>query len=431
MNFAEAEAALSRFQSRGWRLGLDRMRHFLAELGLDGYAWGPERPRYLHVAGTNGKGSVTRMLQGLLEAAGERAGACYSPYVHSVRERVQIGLDLISEEEFARLTPLLLAAGERTEAAGLGGPTMFELKTALGFLAWRDAGCTAIALETGLGGRLDATNVVDPAVSVITSISLDHTQHLGSALAEIAREKAGIIKPGRPVIAGSLPAEAIAEVESAAKASGSPLWRLGREGIAEAGKDGWSLSWPGGSLEAARPALPGDWQGGNAALALAAMAAAGLALEPDAARRALAEAWLPGRLERRRFGSVPVVLEGAHNEESARLAADWLAGEPGWSGGWTLVFSGLQGHDTPAVCRALAARARSIHLCPLDDPRALSREELESASSGAERPWTWHDSAAEAIRAAAEDGPVLAAGSYVLVCEAGRATSVEPESQSP
>jgi dihydrofolate synthase/folylpolyglutamate synthase len=406
LTFAEAEAALAAFQTRGWRLGLDRMQAYLREIGLADYAWGRERPQYFHAAGSNGKGSVTCFLQALLHAHGFKVGACYSPFVHTVRERAQIGLDLISEEEFARLTVRLLEAGKRLEPTEFGGPTEFEMKTALGFLAWAEAGCDAVAVETGLGGRLDATNVLEPAVSLITSISLDHTQHLGETLAEIAGEKAGIIKPGRPVVMGALPPEAAAVIEARAHALDCPIWRLGHE------FERWD-----GPL-----AMPGPWQTGNAAVALAGLHAAGIEVDMQKAAQALAEARLPGRCERRVTPSGEALLDGAHNVESAQLLADWLAGQPGWSEGYVLAWSGLNGHDSEAVVRHLAQGAKEIRVFPLDDPRAVPIDALEAAARATGKPVKVYGSTAEAVREPADR--LLAAGSFVLVCEAGRALSL-------
>ena len=166
LSFQQAEKALARFKNRGWRLGVDRMEEFGRRLGLEAFLTGAERPLVIHVAGTNGKGSTVRLTQAILSANGLVTGASYSPFVETVRERSQIEGMMIPEEEFARITELLLAAGKGMEETEFGGPTEFEMKTAMGFLHWRDANVDAIVVETGLGGRLDATNVVMPDVSV-------------------------------------------------------------------------------------------------------------------------------------------------------------------------------------------------------------------------------------------------------------------------
>lgn len=336
LTFEEAEKALAAFGSRGWRLGLDRMNAFVDELGLRDYVTGPARPMYFHVAGTNGKGSTTCFLQNLLHEHRYRVGACYSPYVYDVRERVQIGRDLISKAEFAACTEILLRAGERLEATEFGGPTEFEMKIAMGFLAWQRAGVDAVALETGMGGRLDATNVVDPACSIITSIGLDHTEYLGSTLSEIAREKAGIIKPRRPVVLGRVDSEVLDELRAAAEAAGS------------------ACRFVEGEVAPGMPPLgmAGAFQRDNAWAALTALEMAGVQLEPDSVARALGQSRLPGRMEKWASGSRRGVIDGAHNAEAARVLASTLAEEyPGQK--FTLVWGMLEGHDPGLFLGAL------------------------------------------------------------------------------
>ncbi|MCH7945095.1 MAG: bifunctional folylpolyglutamate synthase/dihydrofolate synthase, partial [Armatimonadetes bacterium] len=186
LSFDDAVARLGDLRRRGWRLGLDRMQEYVRRLGLQDKLGQPGGPKFIHVAGTNGKGSVVAFLQSMLVEQGFKTGAAYSPYVYDIRERVQLGRKLISKSDFARLAVRLLDVGEDLERTELGGPTEFELKTALGFAYWAEQGAEWVALEVGLGGRLDATNVVDPAASIIVSIGLDHTHILGETLSEIA-----------------------------------------------------------------------------------------------------------------------------------------------------------------------------------------------------------------------------------------------------
>ena len=223
--FASALDALSAMEARGWRLELDRMDELARRLGVPSGG----QPRYLHVTGTNGKGSTTAFIQNILHGQGWVVGGYYSPYVNSVLERVQLGLDPISEADFTDLMELLLPVADGMVGTDFGGPTEFEAKTALGFMYWNHKRCDAVALEVGLGGRLDATNIVDPAVSVIVSIALDHTKILGDTLAAIATEKAGIIKPGRPVIVGDIPEEAAFPIVAKAAQTSSEVWRFGHD----------------------------------------------------------------------------------------------------------------------------------------------------------------------------------------------------------
>ncbi|MEN9841237.1 MAG: hypothetical protein RL376_1037, partial [Verrucomicrobiota bacterium] len=206
-------------KARGVSFGIDRMRGFARQLGH------PERAQpIIHIAGTNGKGSVAAMVASILRAAGRRTGLYTSPHLVRLGERVQVDGVPLSEAEivayFAELEPLV-AALER-ESPG-EAPSFFELMTAMAFLQFSRRGCDVAVVEVGLGGRLDATNIVTPAVSVITSIGLDHCELLGNTLEEIAAEKAGIIKPGVPVVMGHLPAAAEAVVRAIAAGRGAPL----------------------------------------------------------------------------------------------------------------------------------------------------------------------------------------------------------------
>jgi dihydrofolate synthase/folylpolyglutamate synthase len=351
LSFLEAERALARFKNRGWRLGVDRMEEFCRRLGLEAFLSGAERPLVIHVAGTNGKGSTVRLIQSILTAHGLKTGASYSPFVETVRERSQVDGELISEEEFARITELLLAAGEGMEETDFGGPTEFEMKTAMGFLHWRDAAVDAIVVETGLGGRLDATNVVVPDVSVITSIGLDHTEYLGSRLQDIAFEKAGIIKSGAPCVMGRLEADAAGVIRDACGDRGCSLFEFGTN-------FGWLAN---GSEFDVRTAemkyrgltcgLEGRIQHENAAVAIMACEAAEICLDPALVSEALASARLPGRMERVIYEDREVLLDGAHNAEAAVYLAESLRDEERdicWICGF------MQGHDAAAFLEPIS-----------------------------------------------------------------------------
>ena len=216
MTYHDVLAHLEALQMHKIKLGLEAMENFLAKVGH------PERQlSFVHVAGTNGKGSVCSALTEILTLASYRAGLYTSPHLSSVRERFRIGPKYISEQSFAAL-------GERI-CQVLGGEqiTYFEFTTALGLLWFAESGVDVVMLETGMGGRLDATNVVTPLVSVITSISMDHEAYLGTTLGEIAGEKAGIIKPGVPVVSGAVHPEAAAVIAGVAGERQAPLQVLG------------------------------------------------------------------------------------------------------------------------------------------------------------------------------------------------------------
>src|SRR6185436_18334668 len=229
MTYDEALAYIASLAPRGWRLGLDRMQAFVDKIGMQDALGAEGGPQFIHVAGTNGKGSVTAYLQSILVEAGYKTGAFFSPFVYDPRERVQFGRELISKEDLAKLTEELIPIAESFSDTEFGGITEFEFKTALGFLYWKRKQCEWVALEVGLGGRLDATNVVTPKASIIVSIGLDHTNILGHTLAEIAYEKAGIIKPKVPVVVGQMPHEALEVIERAAAEREAPIWRYGKE----------------------------------------------------------------------------------------------------------------------------------------------------------------------------------------------------------
>ncbi|MBX7132145.1 MAG: hypothetical protein K1X67_05630, partial [Fimbriimonadaceae bacterium] len=357
MTFEEALNRIASLQTKGWRLGLDRMEEFLRRAGLDdalGHAAKPDphnarptshgwmpvrdgdprphpqplstgvergvRPRFIHVAGTNGKGSVTAFLQSLLVAQGYRTGATFSPYVYDVRERIQIDGELISREQFAAIAERLWPIAVEMEGTPFEGPTEFEFKTAMGFAAWKEAGCEWVALETGLGGRLDATNVVTPACSAIVSIGYDHQAILGNTLREISVEKAGIIKLGCPVVIGVMDDEPLKAILDISAERGSPAWVLGRD--VQFGAD-W-VEGPGFRYDGLHPGIRGAVQPHNLAVAIAALHAAGAVRDPSQISEGAGRTRLPGRMEERWVDGKLWILDGAHNAESAQSVVDSL-----------------------------------------------------------------------------------------------------------
>lgn len=218
MTYKEVLAHLDALQMHKIKLGLGAMQAFLERVDR------PEsRLKFVHIAGTNGKGSVCAALSELLGRAGFRVGVYTSPHLSSVRERFRIGPDYISEETFAKLGSLIC------RVLGEEQITYFEFTTALGLLWFAESDVDLVLLETGLGGRLDATNVVTPLVSVITSVSMDHEAYLGNSLTEIAGEKAGIIKPGVPVVSGAIKEEVAAVIARVSSEKKAPLYCLGQD----------------------------------------------------------------------------------------------------------------------------------------------------------------------------------------------------------
>ena len=350
MDYRDALAWLYGTQLTGIKLGLDTVRRLLDAVDFQTDA------KVLHVAGTNGKGSVCAMLDAVCRAQGLRTGLYTSPHLVSFRERIRLDGRTISEDAVASgLTRLRDLTADWTPP-----PTFFELTTVLALDWLRHQHVDVIVLETGLGGRLDATNALTPAVSVLTSIDFDHMAWLGDTLAAIAGEKAGIIKPRVPVVSAPQEPEAAAVVARVAAEQGAPL-RV----VTDPLPADWTL------------ALPGTHQRVNAALALAALDAAGIATTEEARRAGLAQVEWPGRFQRLHGGRY--VLDGAHNPAAARRLAHTWHEEYGDRHRATLVVGMLGDKDIPAVCRALAPLAARVVAVPVRNPRSVSVGEMLGA----------------------------------------------------
>jgi dihydrofolate synthase / folylpolyglutamate synthase len=378
----------------GVSLGLDRMQEALRRLGCP-----QKRVPALHVAGTNGKGSTVAMADAVLRRAGRRTGLFTSPHLARFTERIRIAGQEIGGDEVAAL-------GERVFATGVP-LTYFEVATALGFVAMAEAAVDIGIFEVGLGGRLDATNLCRPIATAITSIGLDHTELLGSTLAAIAHEKAGIAKPGVPMWVGAVPAEAMDEIARSAAAVGAPLYRVEPEGALATG-------------------LPGAHQAGNAALARAlAIAVArtqGFALSPVVIAEGLAGVEWPGRLEE----VVPGVwLDAAHNAEGARALAAALPGRAPRA----LVVSVVRGKAAAEMLATLAPGFASIFVTRSSSSRATPLAELAALVPTGLRVDVVDDpreALARARAAVAPHGTVVVAGSIFLVGELRAALTGEP-----
>ncbi|MCY3598842.1 MAG: Mur ligase family protein [Gemmatimonadetes bacterium] len=306
------------------RWGLDRIEALLAELGR------PERTfDALHIAGTNGKGSTACFAASMLEEGGTRTGLYTSPHLEDVRERFLI--DGAWVEESVLQSAAARVIGCETAAAC----TYFELATALAFTCFAECGVEVAVVETGLGGRLDATNVLRPAGTAITPISLDHTEWLGRSPEEIAREKGGILKPGAPACLGRIDPLPLATLEQVARGVGSPVVRLGRDAeVSDVAVRGDPVGTRFRYVSRARPdgvrlatGLPGRHQADNAALALLLLDCSGRAPEEGSARRGIARARLPGRFEVRPPGAgrPGCVFDIAHNPAATAVLCETLA----------------------------------------------------------------------------------------------------------
>lgn len=369
MNYAQAVAWLDRQQMFKIKLGLASTRTLLAELGNP-----QERLRIIHIAGTNGKGSVGATLLALLSAGGYRTGFYSSPHLSSVRERFRIGRQWITQEDFARLITRLADL-----LADRPGPTYFELTTLLALLWFAEQHVEAVILETGMGGRLDATNVVTPLVAILTDISRDHEQHLGSTLSAIAGEKAGIIKPGVPTVFSGRAAEALPVIEARCRDLHSPLMLYGRDfdGTLDAEGTLEYQSPAGQSRTGLALALRGAHQAVNTSLALAAMemVAPIFPISEQALREGLQQVRWPGRMELLHIvhqeKKLRLLLDGAHNE--AGVAALTVALRHGFPRRQlVLVWGNMADKNMGAVLFELMAMAERILLTRAESQRSAA-----------------------------------------------------------
>ena len=353
-------------------LGLERVARVLGRTG-----WRGATQPVITVGGTNGKGSCVAMLEALLRAGGHRVGTFTSPHLLDYRERIRIDGQWASEAS-------LVTAFERiTDALGGDSLTFFEYNTLAALLVFETAAPDALVLEVGLGGRLDAVNVVDADVAVVVSVGLDHTDWLGPDVESIAREKAGIFRPGRPAVCGMpVPPRSIVAV---AAAQGARLLLRGRDFRADAHADGtWDFEDAQGRLAGLpSPALEGVAQVGNAATALAAVRelSVRLPLSRTAVEKGLTEARLAGRFQRVcGAGGVEWVLDVAHNADAAAVLAANLARDP--ARGRTIAVCGmLADKDVRAVVLALRGRVDRWIAATTDGPRGLQDGELAAQAA--------------------------------------------------
>uniref|UniRef100_A0A831U6J7 Dihydrofolate synthase/folylpolyglutamate synthase n=1 Tax=Geobacter metallireducens TaxID=28232 RepID=A0A831U6J7_GEOME len=361
----------------GIRPGLGRIAALLERLGNP-----QERLQVVHVAGTNGKGSTAAFLASIMTAAGRRAGLFTSPHLTSFTERIRIDGTEIAEEAVCRLA-------ERVMAAAPEGTTFFEMVTAMALLHFAGEQVDIAILEAGMGGGSDATSAAAGILSVITPVALDHCQWLGDSLAAIAREKAGIIRPGRPVVLAEQPAEVLAVMGERCMDLNSPLVRFGSDFSASWGMNGLDYRGLERVLAGLTPGIGGRYQAVNAATALAAaeLLAAGRPLGDETLRRGIAEARWPGRMEY--FAGPPrIILDGAHNPAGAEALADSLAEVPRRR---LIVVAGIMGDKDaggilapllPLAAEVVAVTPTVERGLPAAELAALCRREGWSAAVG-------------------------------------------------
>ena len=368
------------------RPGLETMEEALDKLGH------PERgPRFIHVSGTNGKGSTVAFMESIARAHGLRTGSFTSPAMIDLHDQIRLDGRPITEKEAD-------SAFAEMKKAGISGLlTDFELLTAAAFIIFNNHRPDLVFLEAGMGGRFDSTNVIVPEASVITSIGLDHTGFLGDTIKEIAWHKAGILKPGKPGIIGPLQPEALYEVTRAANEAGAPVFIYGNDFTA---------------IPGIRPGLSGPHQEVNLALAVEALKAAGIPIEPEKLKMGAESAFLPGRFEQIR---PDIFLDGAHNPAAAEALVHTVKDRFGQEAKVRFMVGMLARKDYRSVIRILEPVAHSFIFLDFDHPDAAPANVLAACT----------DIPSEQIKAtqipqgrwAHEEMPLVVTGSLYLLSE--------------
>jgi dihydrofolate synthase/folylpolyglutamate synthase len=364
-DYAAVQDYLFGLKASGPKFGLDRMRGFSEALGH------PERAGpVIHIAGTNGKGSVAAMLGSIFQAAGWRTGLYTSPHLVKLGERVQVNREILSEAEITAYTRELRPVAERLGRLDAGDhPSFFEFMTAMAFLQFARRRCDISLVEVGLGGRLDATNVVQPEIAVITSIGLDHCEYLGDTLEKIAAEKAGIIKPGRPVVLGRMPAAAENVIRVIATGCASRVVSVGE-------------IFGGDLANCPHTNLEGDYQRWNAATAASVARTMPLAwrLDDGVIARGLQQTSWPGRWQRVRLADGRLlVLDSSHNPEGAQVLDENLKKLVAETGRAPVVnYGALGAARARPLLETIGRHAREIYFTVPKQSRSCPFEELEA-----------------------------------------------------
>jgi len=422
MDYREALEYLDRHITLGIKPGLDRIQGLLDYMGRpdEGYP-------IIHIAGTNGKTSTSRFATLLLVAHGLNTGTYISPHLQRVEERLSINERFATEEEFALAISDVAAFAELREKAGEEANTYFELITAAAFALFADQAVNAAVLEVGLGGRLDATNVVDAEVCVLTSIGIEHTEYLGEDVATIAGEKLAIAGPNSVLVSGPLPDAALEVAESRARDLGIHHRHYGKDFSvldAERGVGGWLATISGAEETYEDLFLPlhGRYQLVNLANAIAATEALlGRKLDDELVREAVGAATVPGRMEV--LGTHPLIMvDGAHNADGIAVLAESLAEEFPTTR-WQLVLGVMGDKNVEAMIESLAPHVDGVITTAPESERAVPPVQLADRISGlVDVPVLIAEEVELALdMARAESGPdgaILVAGSLYLVGEA-------------
>ena len=425
MNYKEARVYLDEVSKYGSVLGLESMRELLHRLG------DPQNElKFIHISGTNGKGSVLAYLSTILSGAGYRTGRYISPTLFSYRERIQVDGEYIEKESLACHVTAIAAAAEDMQKAGLPSPTVFEIETALAFLYFKEKRCDIVTLEVGCGGLLDATNVITTTLmEVIASISMDHTDLLGDTLAKIAAQKAGIIKPDTMVVSAQQKSEAAQVIEDTCKEQHCTLQMVDESKISNVhyGAEGQTFSYK--TWENVAISLAGSYQIKNAALALEGVEALrklGYALSDQQVREGLLHTAWRGRFTTLRRDPT-VIIDGAHNPAAALELKESLER---YFPGKTLYFvmGMFKDKDYAQVIDLTAPLARHIITVePPGNPRAMPARELAEAVGKVNPSVEWADSVAhgveKALAMAGKEDAVIVFGSLSFLGEAADAVN--------
>ena len=425
MNYKEARVYLDEVSKYGSVLGLESMRELLRRLG------DPQNElKFIHISGTNGKGSVLAYLSTILSGAGYRTGRYISPTLFSYRERIQVDGEYIEKESLACHVTAIAAAAEDMQKAGLPSPTVFEIETALAFLYFKEKRCDIVTLEVGCGGLLDATNVITTTLmEVIASISMDHTDLLGDTLAKIAAQKAGIIKPDTMVVSAQQKSEAAQVIEDTCKEQHCTLQMVDESKISNVhyGAEGQTFSYK--TWEDVAISLAGSYQIKNAALALEGVEALrklGYALSDQQVREGLLHTAWRGRFTTLRRDPT-VIIDGAHNPAAALELKESLER---YFPGKTLYFvmGMFKDKDYAQVIDLTAPLARHIITVETPgNPRAMPARELAEAVGKVNPSVEWADSVAhgveKALAMAGKEDAVIVFGSLSFLGEAADAVN--------
>ncbi|HIW09004.1 MAG TPA: bifunctional folylpolyglutamate synthase/dihydrofolate synthase [Candidatus Faecalibacterium intestinigallinarum] len=424
MTYQEALAYIHAVHWQGHKPGLARTRALLAALG------DPHKQlRFVHVAGTNGKGSTAAMLDSCLRCAGYKVGLFTSPYIIRFNERVQVNGAPIPDGDLVRLVEQV-----RPAAAMADVPTEFELITALGMLYFAQQHCDIVVLEVGLGGALDSTNVIDPPeCAVITALGMDHVKELGPTLADIAAAKAGIVKPGSPVVSYGGAPEADRVIAAAAAAQNAPLTvaDFSKLTLRAAGLDGQTFDYDG--LAGLTLPLLAGYQPRNAAVAIEALRALrgrGWQVPDSAIRQGLAQVRWPGRFELLRR-EPPFLLDGSHNAHGMRATVESLRARfPGEK--FVFLVSIMADKDAGEMLRLLLPLAKAFVTVTAPSPRAIPAAELAArieALGGRAEPADTIPAAVARTDALAAGGPAAALGTLYFSGEVREAVEARKQSR--